>query len=102
MSLSAISQDKMINQVITDPSVTDRCKSLLKKKNDKVAHRQKISTLMKRSERLLHKHQQTKRNALTNIELALKKLKQEHYLSHLKIKVLEETIVRKGCPGVLL
>ncbi len=97
------SGDFDLDQIISDPSITTRCKDILTKRHQKITIKQRLKELIKRSQKGLKNAEKGKRStAKSRLELTMVKIKQEHRLISLKIKILEERLVRKGCPGVLL
>ncbi len=102
-----ISSDNLIaqdyeNTVVTDPSISRRCEELLGKRNQKVAHKQKLMELITRNRRLLKYVPKEKNSVKTKLIDNYGKLKNELRLSLIKISHLEESIVRTGCPGLAL
>ena len=98
MALSQINNQN----IITDPALSRRCKEMLNDRNNKVILKQKIVTLIKRSEVLIEKSDKKKVTALARLNRSLNKLKQEHTLTELQIKSMEENIIKQGCPGITL
>jgi hypothetical protein len=91
-----------INDIITDPSVSERCKELIKERNDKINSKQKLKALLKRNEKLLAKTPRKKKSARSKLNLSYNDIKHEIYLLNLNIQSKEENIVRQGCPGIRL
>lgn len=88
--------------VITDPSISRRCESLMEKRNKKIKHKQKISALINRNiqlQRVVPAHKKTLKNNLIENKSALQR---ELHLTLSIITRLEENIVRRGCPGITL
>ncbi|WP_216639895.1 hypothetical protein [Halobacteriovorax marinus] len=98
---SSVAQDYE-NTVITDPSISRRCEELLNKRNQKVAHKQKLMELITRNRRLLKNVPKEKKTVKVKLIENYGKLKNELRLSLIKITHLEESIVRTGCPGLTL
>jgi hypothetical protein len=95
-----IGQD--INDIINDPSVSLRCKEMIKERNDKVATKQKLKSLFKRNEKLVNKVPKNKKTTRVRLDLSLNQIKNEIYLINMQIAEREENIVRQGCPGIRL
>ena len=95
-----IGQD--INDIINDPSVSLRCKEMIKERNEKVATKQKLKSLFKRNEKLLNKVPKNKKSTRIRLDLSLNQIKNEIYLINMQISEKEENIVRQGCPGIRL
>lgn len=91
------------NQIINDPTISLRCREILKERQDKITIRQRLKDLMKRADQTITSCERGKRiTTKSQLELSLIKIKQEYRLISLKIKVIEENLVRQGCPGILL
>ncbi|PIK16689.1 hypothetical protein [Halobacteriovorax sp. JY17] len=100
--LSSIQAQDYENTVITDPSISRRCEELLDKRNQKVAHKQKLMELITRNRKLLKYVPKEKKTVKVKLIENYGKLKNELRLSLIKITHLEESIVRTGCPGLTL
>ena len=102
IGLSSIHAQDYENTVITDPSISRRCEELLIKRNQKVAHKQKLMELITRNRKLLKYVPKEKKTVKVKLIENYGKLKNELRLSLVKITHLEEGIVRTGCPGLTL
>lgn len=102
MSSSKLFSQGNTQSIITDPALSRRCKEMLIDRNNKVTLKQKIVTLIKRSEVLIEKSEKTKVTALAKLNRSLNKLKQEHSITELQIQTMEENIIKQGCPGITL
>jgi hypothetical protein len=98
---SANAQSSMAD-LITDPSVSLRCKELIKDRNSKVLTKQRMKDLLKRNEKMITKTPRHKKTVLSKLRLAYQELRNEIYLINIVIRNMEENIVRKGCPGIRL
>lgn len=88
--------------VIIDPSISRRCELLAEKRAEKIANKQRILALIERNK---HLQQITPANKVTvkkKLETNLGHLEHELILTQTQIQYQEESIVRKGCPGVTL
>ena len=98
----SFAQVNELQDIISDPAVSRRCKALLNERGDKVRIIQSNQALILRNKRLqkaLKKRQQTLRSKL---ELNLVQLKNNLRLAKISLKSMEENIIRKGCPGLAL
>jgi len=88
--------------VITDPSISRRCNALIKQRQQKIDHKQKIRNLLQRSKRLIQYTPPERKTILTKLRKNYKQLSRElrHTLNQIQNK--EENIIRKGCPGIKL
>lgn len=97
-----MAQTPELNDVINDPSISFRCKELIKDRNTKITVKQKLKSLLKRNEKLLTKTPDNKKSAKGRLEVSYNEIKNEIYLLNMRIRSMEEDIVRKGCPGIRL
>lgn len=88
--------------VITDPSISRRCNALMKQRNQKIDHKQKIRSLLERNRRLIKITPPERQSLLKKLRKNFKSLSYElrHTLNQIQNK--EESIIRKGCPGIVL
>lgn len=91
-----------LDDLVTDPSVSLRCKELIKDRNAKVMTKQKMKDLLKRNEKMINKTPTYKKTVLSKLKLSYQELRNEIYLINIVIRNMEENIVRKGCPGIRL
>ena len=86
--------------IITDPSVTSRCKAMLEKRQDLLNVKQKLIALRKRNDNLLKKTPAEKKSIIEKSIKAGKMLAREAELNQLKLQNTEEEIIKNGCPGI--
>lgn len=88
--------------VITDPAISRRCSALMKQREQKIDHKQKIRGLIERSRRLIKITPPERKTVLKKLRKNYKSLSRElrHTLNQIQNK--EESIIRKGCPGIVL
>lgn len=88
--------------IITDPSISRRCDALMKQRNLKVDHKQKIMDLIQRNKRLISITPPARKTIIEGLRKNFKSL--SHELRHTlnQIQHREESIIRKGCPGITL
>jgi hypothetical protein len=100
--LPALSQVAGMRDIIRDPTVSRRCKSLIEARNEKIRAHQKLNALLKRSEKIQKMAKDNQVTARQRIEITQNEIENNLRLSELRIKTMEEDIVRKGCPGISL
>ena len=87
---------------ITRPSLSLRCKEMLKERSDKIKVQQRLNALLQRSQDLVKKSPESKATMHTRLLANQVRIKNELHLSNLNIETMEENIVRSGCPGISL
>jgi hypothetical protein len=103
LSLSSQAQDESLMQdAITKPVLSLRCKELFKERSDKIKIQQKLNALLQRNEDLIKKSPKAKQTLHARLESTKVKVKNELYFTNLQIESMEENIVRSGCPGLSL
>lgn len=102
-SLSSFAQDEALMQdAITRPVLSLRCKELFKERADKIKVQQRLNALLQRNEELIKKSPKAKQTLHGRLESNRVKVRNELYLVTLQIETMEENIVRSGCPGLSL
>lgn len=101
-SIPALSQIEDIGDVISDPAVSRRCKALLQERSDKIKVIQENQSLILRNRRLQKKLQPKQKTVKDRLEINMVQLKNNLRLSQIDLKSMEENIIRKGCPGLVL
>ena len=91
-----------ISDIITDPAVSRRCKFLINQRNKKVNIQQRLNSLLQRNEKLLQRVKEQEKTVKTKLEFSKTRIRNTLSLTKLKIRKMEENIVRKGCPGIAL
>ncbi len=91
-----------VNDIIRDPAISRRCKALLKERSEKIIVQQKLTSLIMRNKKLQNKSLQSQQVVLGKLELLETRLKNNLRLTKLRVSSMEESIVRKGCPGITL
>lgn len=102
LSGTALSQELGAGAIITDPAVSARCKRMLETRQSKIETQQRLRALMRRNEKLLDQVPEQKDSVKTRLEFTQTKIQNNIQLSALSLRKLEEDIVRKGCPGIIL
>jgi uncharacterized GH25 family protein len=88
--------------IITDPALSYRCKALLKQRKEKIKTKQKLKSMLQRNNKLLKQTPQNKKTLITKLSISKNEITNYLSLTKLKIKSMEENIIRKGCPGIKL
>lgn len=91
-----------VKDILRDPAVSTRCKSLIKERNNKITIKQKLLSLIKRNQRLLKIAPENKKSTIMKLEVNSRQLQNQLRLTNFKIQSMEENIVRQGCPGMVL
>jgi len=87
---------------ITKPVLSLRCKELFKERADKIKVQQRLNALLQRNQGLIKKSPKAKQTLHAQLMSNQVKVKNELYLTNLQIETMEENIVRSGCPGLSL
>ena len=90
------------SSVISDPSLSTKCKRLISERNKKIRYKQKISALIIRNSELQREVPPNKNSVKRKLTDNLKKLRREQKLVILKLRTMTENIIKKGCPGIEL
>ena len=88
--------------VITDPSISRRCELLTEKRQEKIANKQRILAMIEHNKILQRATPDNKITLKRKLEENLGHLEHELVLTQNQIQYQEESIVRKGCPGISL
>lgn len=91
-----------VRDIIRDPSISRRCKSLIEERNEKIRTHQRLNALLNRSKKLQKIVKQNQVTAKSRIDITKTEIINNIRLTKLRIKTMEENIVRKGCPGISL
>jgi hypothetical protein len=86
--------------ILEDPMVSFRCKELVKERNAKVTIKQRLTALIERTKKLIKKTPQHKKTVLSQLKGNKKKLETRRNDSIVRLKQMEEQIIRSGCPGI--
>ena len=89
-----------VKDIIKDPTVSRRCKSLINQRNEKIKTKQKINSLLQRNNKLIKRARKKQVSASKRLEITKTSLTNSLRLTKFRIKAMEENIVRKGCPGI--
>lgn len=100
---SVFAQDEALMQdAITKPVLSLRCKELFKERADKIKMQQRLNALLQRNQDLIRKSPNAKQTLHARLKSTEVKIKNELHLTNLQIETMEENIVRSGCPGLSL
>ena len=103
LSLSCFAQEEALMQdAITKPVLSLRCKELFKERALKIKVQQRLNALLQRNQDLIKKSPNAKQTLHGRLKSTEVKVKNELYLTNLQIETMEENIVRSGCPGLSL
>ncbi len=102
MMNASAQEDVLLQDAITKPALSLRCKELFKERAEKVKVQQKLYALLQRNQDLLKKAPKAKPSIKNRLLSSQVKVKNELYLTNLQIESMEENIVRSGCPGLSL
>ena len=94
--------DYLMQDAITKPALSLRCKELLKERSEKIKVQQKLNALLQRNQDLIKKSPKAKPSMHNRLLSSQVKIKNELYLTTLNIETMEENVVRSGCPGISL
>jgi hypothetical protein len=101
-SISFAQEEDLLQDPITRPALSIRCKELLKERDLKVRHSQKLQALLQRNRDLIKKTPGAKETLHARIEAHQIRVRNELHLAELQIQTQEENIIRSGCPGIAL
>lgn len=102
ITLRVASAQELQRSIITDPSVSRRCKILLKKRRQKIVHKQKVEALILRNTKLQKYAPKNRISVKKKLSRNQLRLKHELRLVKQKIDRLSEDAIKKGCPGIIL
>lgn len=103
LTLSSSAQEEdLLQDPITRPALSLRCKELLKERDEKVRFGQRLQGLLQRSRGLIKKTPKAKETLHARLEADQIGVRNELHLAELQIQTMEESIVRSGCPGIAL
>src|SRR4051812_12260151 len=103
LSLELKAQDKeLLQDAITKPAFSSRCKELFQERAEKIKVQQKLNALLQRNQNLVRDTPKAKEINHTRLKVNQLRIKNELYLANMKIETMEEYIVRSGCPGLTL
>ncbi|MBL7666231.1 MAG: hypothetical protein JNM93_13930 [Bacteriovoracaceae bacterium] len=89
-------------QILEDPMVSLYCKEMIAERNDKITVKQKLNELLQRSQKLRKAAPTNKKLAALKLDLSQKQIEMDLQSTVIRIREMEENIVRGGCPGINL
>lgn len=95
-------EEALLQDAITKPVLSLRCKELFKERAHKIKMQQRLNALLQRNQDLIKKSPKAKETLHARLKSSEVKVKNELYLTNLQIETMEENIVRSGCPGLSL
>jgi len=95
-------EEALLQDAVNQPVQSQRCKELFHDRSDKIKVQQRLNGLIKRNEQLLKNTPKTKETLLGRLKSNQVKIRNELYLTNLRLESMEENIVRSGCPGLSL
>ena len=94
--------EALLQDAITKPVLSIRCKEMFKERSQMIKNQQKLNSLFQRNEELVRKSPNAKEGLKARLHSNRIKIKNELHLINLNIETVEENIVRSGCPGLSL
>ena len=91
-----------VKDIIRDPVISQRCKILLKRRAEKIRVQQKLNAMILRNKKANDELKPSQRVTRQKLELNKAQLRNNLDLVRLRIKSMEENIVRQGCPGITI
>ncbi len=91
-----------MQDAITKPSLSLRCKELLNDRSEKVVVQQRLNALLQRSQDLIRKSPKARTTMHSRLLSNQVRIKNELHITALNIETMEENVVRSGCPGISL
>jgi hypothetical protein len=103
LSFSLWGQDESLMQdAITKPSLSLRCKEMHKERSEKIKMQQRLSALLQRNQGLVKKSPKAREGLHAQLKSNQIRIRNELHLTNLQIDSIEENIIRSGCPGISL
>lgn len=99
---SKLNAQEKVGDLISDPIISLRCKNLLRDRSQKILVQQKLSAMILRNEKLTTSLKPNQQVLKHKLELNKTQLSNNLRLTKIRIKSMEEDIIRKGCPGITL
>ena len=101
-SLGIAQNEYLMQDAITKPSLSLRCKELLNDRSEKVMVQQRLNALLQRSQDLIKKSPKARTTMHSRLLSNQVRIKNELHITALNIETMEENVVRSGCPGISL
>ena len=101
-SLQCMAKLTDVKDIIKDPIISRRCKTLLKERAEKIQIKERLNSLILRNQKLQNRAKSNQKTIINRLGLAQTQLSNTMRLTQIRIQSMEEDIVRKGCPGITL
>jgi hypothetical protein len=95
-------QDILLQDGITNPALSMRCRELHRERSEKIKVQQRLNALLQRSQALMKKSPQAKETLHARLHASQVRIRNERNLVNMQIEAMEENIVRSGCPGIVI
>ena len=89
-------------EVYLPPSSSLLCDSLKKSRSERIIIKQRLQGLLIRNKRLLASADKRKESVIRKLERVGSEIRFKKEQNKYQIESLEERIIRKGCPGILM
>ena len=89
-------------EVYLPPSSSLLCESLKKNRSERIIIKQRLQGLLIRNKRLLASVDKRKESVIRRLERVRSEIRFKKEQNQYQIESLEEKIIRKGCPGILM
>jgi hypothetical protein len=100
--LGITQNEYLMQDAITKPSLSLRCKELLNDRSEKVVVQQRLNSLLQRNQDLIKKSPKARTTMHSRLLSNQVRIKNELHITALNIETMEENVVRSGCPGISL
>ena len=100
--LSVFAQGTPLKDLIRDPIISRRCKALLSERDEKVKIKQRLNAMLLRNKKLQKALKPSQAITMKRLQLNEIQLRNNYRLTEIKVKAMDENIIRKGCPGITL
>ncbi|HLE11742.1 MAG: hypothetical protein A2504_15410 [Bdellovibrionales bacterium RIFOXYD12_FULL_39_22] len=101
-SWPALAIEQLMGSDITDSSISTRCQNLLKVRELKIEHKQKIWALINRNKSIEKTISPNRKSLKNRTALSHDSLQREYSYTTNRIELLTKTILKSGCPGLKL
>ena len=95
-----IAQSEM--NILKEPILSRRCKNLLDDRQQKLSVEQRLTGMLIRNSELTSQAAEEQKTLKRRLELNKRQIENNLRLTKMRIKSMEENIIRNGCPGIIL
>lgn len=101
VSITQVGQAKSYRtgSIITNPNISAQCEELIRKRQQKIGHKQRLVGILDRNKGLQVNSPKNRITALNSLKAHEIRVTNEIKLAKLKITNLDEEIIRRGCSG---